>query len=42
VAKRFASRRTFVLLALVVISVVAGKAGHPNLGFGMWDGPLGG
>lgn len=30
-------RRTLVLLALVVISVVAGKFGHPVVGF--WDGP---
>lgn|GEM_PF-4232681 len=31
------SRRVLVVLALVVLSVVAGWFGHP---FGMWDGPL--
>jgi len=45
VANKFIRRRTVVLLALVVISVIAGKVGHPGLGlghggFGMWDGPL--
>ena len=37
VANSFFRRRTLVLLALVVISIVAGKAGYPGLGF--WDGP---
>jgi hypothetical protein len=37
VANSFFRRRTLVLLALVVISVVAGKVGHPVCGF--WDGP---
>jgi hypothetical protein len=37
VANSIFRRRTLVLLALVVISVIAGKAGHPLLGF--WDGP---
>jgi hypothetical protein len=37
VAKTFFRRRTLVLLALVVISIIAGKAGHPFNGF--WDGP---
>jgi hypothetical protein len=32
------SRRGYVLLALVVLSFVAGKAGAPFVG--MWDGPL--
>jgi hypothetical protein len=40
VANKFLRRRTLVLLALVVLSVVAGKCGHPHNGFGMWDGPL--
>jgi hypothetical protein len=35
VANSFFRHRTLVLLALVVISVIAGKAGHP----GFWDGP---
>ena len=41
-ANKFNYRRTLVLLALVVLSVIAGKAGHPHgcPGFGMWDGPL--
>lgn len=34
-ASSFFSRRTLVLLALVVIAIVAGKAGH----LGFWDGP---
>jgi hypothetical protein len=33
-------RRTLVLLALVVLSVVLGRCGHPFVG--MWDGPAGG
>jgi hypothetical protein len=40
VANRLAllrAKRGFVLLALVVLSVVAGKCGAP---VGMWDGPL--
>jgi hypothetical protein len=45
VANKLLRRRTLVLVALVVLSVVAGKAGHPGLGlghggFGMWDGPI--
>jgi hypothetical protein len=36
VANSFFRRRTLVLLALVVISVIAGKFGHP---VGFWDGP---
>jgi hypothetical protein len=43
VANKFFGRRTFVLLALVALSILAGKAGHPCLphgGFGMWDGPI--
>jgi hypothetical protein len=32
------SRRAIVLLALVVLSTVSGRFGHPGLG--MWDGPL--
>jgi hypothetical protein len=32
------ARRGFVVLALVALSVVAGKFGHPPVG--MWDGPL--
>jgi hypothetical protein len=41
VANKFFQRRSLVLLALVVVSVVAGKAGvHVHCGFGMWDGPL--
>ncbi len=44
-ANKFLRRRTLVLLALVALSILAGKAGHPGLGlghggFGMWDGPL--
>jgi hypothetical protein len=35
VANSFLRRRTLVLLALVVISVIAARAGHP----GFWDGP---
>lgn len=35
-ASSFFRRRTLVLVALVVISVVAGKFGHP---VGFWDGP---
>jgi hypothetical protein len=31
------SRRVVVVLALVVVSVVSGRFGHP---VGMWDGPL--
>jgi hypothetical protein len=31
------ARRGFVLLALVVLSMLAGKCGAPH---GMWDGPL--
>jgi len=37
VANSFFRRRTLVLVALIVISVIAGKAGHPGLGF--WEGP---
>jgi hypothetical protein len=37
VANSFFRRRTLVLLALIVISVIAGKAGHSVVGF--WDGP---
>jgi hypothetical protein len=40
VANTFAllrSRRGLVVLALVVVSMLAGKAGLP---VGMWDGPL--
>jgi hypothetical protein len=37
VANSLFRRRTLVLLALVVISVIAGKCGHPVVGF--WDGP---
>jgi hypothetical protein len=46
VANKFLRRRTLVLLALVALSIVAGKAGHPvgngfgHGGFGMWDGPI--
>lgn len=39
-ANKFAvlrSRRVVVVLALVVLSVVSGRLGHPT---GMWDGPL--
>ncbi|MCW2964715.1 MAG: hypothetical protein JWO17_1967 [Actinomycetia bacterium] len=36
-ANSFFRRRTLVLLALVVISVIAGKAGLQVPGF--WDGP---
>ena len=32
-------RRTLVLLALVVIAIIAGKAGHPGVGTGFWEGP---
>jgi hypothetical protein len=40
VANRFFRRRTLVLLALIVISIIAGKAGHPDhLYPGFWDGP---
>jgi ABC-type methionine transport system permease subunit len=42
VANSLFRRRTLVLLALVVISVIAGKCGHPGLGqsgVGFWDGP---
>jgi len=38
VANSFFRRRTLVLLALIVISVIAGKVGHPA-SFGFWDGP---
>jgi hypothetical protein len=40
VANKLASlhyKRGLVLLALVALSVIGGKCGHP----GMWDGPLG-
>jgi hypothetical protein len=37
VANSFFRRRTLVLLALIVISVIAGKLGNPHLGF--WEGP---
>ena len=37
VANSIFRRRTLVLLALVVISIIAGFAGHPVPGF--WDGP---
>ena len=42
VAKKILRRRTLVLLALVAISIIAGKAGHPAHDgfFGMWDGPI--
>jgi hypothetical protein len=42
VANKFFRRRTLVLLALVALSIIAGKAGHPvgHGGFGMWDGPI--
>jgi hypothetical protein len=36
VANSFFRRRTLVLLALIVISLVAGKFGHPT---GFWEGP---
>ncbi|MFL5955528.1 MAG: hypothetical protein ACJ76I_15625 [Gaiellaceae bacterium] len=44
-AKTILRRRTLVLLALVALSIIAGKAGFPGLGlghggFGMWDGPI--
>ena len=38
-ARKFFTRRTLVLLALVVASLVAGKCG---IHFGFWDGPVGG
>ena len=37
VANSFFRRRTLVLLALIVISIIAGKAGYPIVGF--WEGP---
>jgi cation transporter-like permease len=37
VANSIFRRRTLVLLALVVISIIAGKVGHIGLGF--WEGP---
>jgi hypothetical protein len=37
VANSFFRRRTLVLLALIVISVIAGKLHAPVKGF--WDGP---
>jgi hypothetical protein len=41
VANKVFRRRTLVLLALVAISIIAGKAGHPGHDFfGMWDGPI--
>ncbi len=41
VANKSFRRRTLVLLALVALAIVAGKAGVPvRHGFGMWDGPL--
>jgi len=45
VAKTILRRRTLVLLALVALSIIAGKCGFPGLGpahggFGMWDGPI--
>jgi hypothetical protein len=36
VANNLFRRRTLVLLALVVIAIIAGKAGVPT---GFWDGP---
>jgi hypothetical protein len=36
VANSFFRRRTLVLLALIVISVIAGKAGFQ---MGFWEGP---
>jgi hypothetical protein len=39
VANSIFRRRTLVLLALVVISVIAGKAGGGHLVPGFWDGP---
>ncbi|HXK15322.1 MAG TPA: hypothetical protein VNH45_12355 [Gaiellaceae bacterium] len=38
-ANSFFRRRTLVLLALIVISVIAGKAGHQGVGVGFWEGP---
>lgn len=38
-ANSFFRRRTLVLLALIVISIIAGKAGHSGLGLGFWEGP---
>lgn len=40
-ANSFFRRRTLVLLALIVISVIAGKAGFPGhgVGLGFWEGP---
>ena len=38
-AKFLFRRRVLVLLALVVISVIAGKAGHTGIGTGFWEGP---
>lgn len=41
-ASKLLRRRMLVLLALVVISVIAGKLGFPGLGHaqnGFWDGP---
>ena len=40
-ANKLALRRVLVLLALAVVSIVAGKLGHPGHVPGMWDGPLG-
>jgi hypothetical protein len=37
VANSIFRRRTLVLLALIVIAIIAGIAGHPCPGF--WDGP---
>jgi hypothetical protein len=39
VANSIFRRRTLVLVALVVISVIAGKAGAGHLVPGFWDGP---
>jgi hypothetical protein len=33
------ARRGLILLALVALSALAGKLGHPPV-VGMWDGPL--
>lgn len=40
-ANKIFRRRTLVLLALVALAIVAGKAGVPiRHAYGMWDGPL--
>jgi hypothetical protein len=39
VANNFFRRRMLVLLALIVISIIAGKAGAGHLVPGFWDGP---